>query len=517
VLPRGGSLDLIAGAGMTEVAARDLMRDLIAALASGERADVAGPAAGAPARRDRAVSGLAYDGSALLAGAAIPLDGPKASDLVVAAYKRFDPADLKRLADLYAIDELRVAKEPPGEAWMALPVLDARGEPAAYLAWRPERPGDLMRERLVPLTLFGSCVAILLFSLVIGYIRWVAKDLARSQEQAQNLLGRDPLSGLANRLLFGERLDEELNRLGRTGGGLAVMFLDLDRFKEVNDTYGHQAGDELIKMVAKRLSELLRSTDTLSRFGGDEFAVIQTALRSREDADSLARRILDSLTHPFEINGTPVSIGVSIGISLAPDNGLKREELMRLADTALYQAKSAGRNRSCFFAREMDETIRMRKVVEDDLREAIESDGLCLHYQPIFSADGQTIVGLEALVRWPHQKQGLISPARFIAIAEERGLVIPLGEWVLRRACQDGLRWPGLSIAVNVSPIQFRHRDFVASVMRVLDETGFEPSRLEIELTEGVVVENADAAEAAMMELRALGVNLALDDFGTGY
>jgi diguanylate cyclase (GGDEF)-like protein len=517
VLPRAGSLDLIAGAGMTEVAARDLMRDLIAALASGERADVAGPAAGAPARRDRAVSGLAYDGSALLAGAAIPLDGPKASDLVVAAYKRFDPADLKRLADLYAIDELRVAKEPPGEAWMALPVLDARGEPAAYLAWRPERPGDLMRERLVPLTLFGSCVAILLFSLVIGYIRWVAKDLARSQEQAQNLLGRDPLSGLANRLLFGERLDEELNRLGRTGGGLAVMFLDLDRFKEVNDTYGHQAGDELIKMVAKRLSELLRSTDTLSRFGGDEFAVIQTALRSREDADSLARRILDSLTHPFEINGTPVSIGVSIGISLAPDNGLKREELMRLADTALYQAKSAGRNRSCFFAREMDETIRMRKVVEDDLREAIESDGLCLHYQPIFSADGQTIVGLEALVRWPHQKQGLISPARFIAIAEERGLVIPLGEWVLRRACQDGLRWPGLSIAVNVSPIQFRHRDFVASVMRVLDETGFEPSRLEIELTEGVVVENADAAEAAMMELRALGVNLALDDFGTGY
>jgi diguanylate cyclase (GGDEF)-like protein len=517
VLPRAGSLDLIAGAGRTEVAARDLMRDLIAALASGERADVAGPAAGALARRDRAVSGLAYDGSALLAGAAIPLDGPKASDLVVAAYKRFDPADLKRLADLYAIDELRVAKEPPGEAWMALPVLDARGEPAAYLAWRPERPGDLMRERLVPLTLFGSCVAILLFSLVIGYIRWVAKDLARSQEQAQNLLGRDPLSGLANRLLFGERLDEELNRLGRTGGGLAVMFLDLDRFKEVNDTYGHQAGDELIKMVAKRLSELLRSTDTLSRFGGDEFAVIQTALRSREDADSLARRILDSLTHPFEINGTPVSIGVSIGISLAPDNGLKREELMRLADTALYQAKSAGRNRSCFFAREMDETIRMRKVVEDDLREAIESDGLCLHYQPIFSADGQTIVGLEALVRWPHQKQGLISPARFIAIAEERGLVIPLGEWVLRRACQDGLRWPGLSIAVNVSPIQFRHRDFVASVMRVLDETGFEPSRLEIELTEGVVVENADAAEAAMMELRALGVNLALDDFGTGY
>jgi EAL domain-containing protein (putative c-di-GMP-specific phosphodiesterase class I) len=165
----------------------------------------------------------------------------------------------------------------------------------------------------------------------------------------------------------------------------------------------------------------------------------------------------------------------------------------------------------------MDETIRMRKVVEDDLRHAIAADELVLHYQPLVSADGQTIVGLEALVRWPHAKQGLISPARFISLAEERGLVIPLGEWVLRRACEDGRRWPGLRIAVNVSPIQFRHRDFVTSVMRALRETGFDPARLELELTEGVVVEDADAAEAAMMELRAMGVHLALDDFGTGY
>jgi diguanylate cyclase (GGDEF)-like protein len=385
---------------------------------------------------------------------------------------------------------------------------------AAMILWTSD---DGLRERLMPLTLLGAGTAIVLLVLVVGYVRWVARDLARSQEQAQSLLGRDPLSGLPNRLLFAERLDEELNRVGRTGGGLGVIFLDLDRFKDVNDTYGHQAGDELIKLAARRLEDLLRTTDTLSRFGGDEFAIIQTALRSRQDAEVLARRILDSLTHPFEINGTPVTVGASIGIALAPDNGTNREDLMRLADTALYQAKSEGRNRYCFFARQMDETIRMRKVVEDDLREAIENDGLCLHYQPIFSADGQTIVALEALVRWPHAKQGLISPARFIAIAEERGLVIPLGEWVLRRACQDGLRWPGLTIAVNVSPIQFRHRDFVNSVMRVLGDTGFDASRLEIELTEGVVVENADAAEAAMMELRALGVNLALDDFGTGY
>jgi len=296
-----------------------------------------------------------------------------------------------------------------------------------------------------------------------------------------------------------------------------VMFLDLDRFKEVNDTYGHQAGDELLKQVAERLSGLLRGADTLARFGGDEFAIIQTLVRSRVDAESLSRRVLDSLTQPFEIAGTQVTVGVSIGVALAPEHGLDREGLMRLADTALYQSKSEGRNRASFFVSQMDETIRMRKVVEDDLREAIASDQLTLHYQPLFSADGRTVVGLEALVRWPHPTQGLIAPDRFIAMAEERGLIIPLGEWVLRRACRDGKRWPGLRIAVNVSPIQFRHRDFVGKVVEALEETGFDATRLELELTEGVVVEDADAAEAAMMELRALGVHLALDDFGTGY
>jgi diguanylate cyclase (GGDEF)-like protein len=478
-------------------------------------------ASSAAASGELAASRLVYDGAAALAAVALPLARPHAEAsvgrLLITGYKRLDPAELRSLADLHAIDGLRLTAAAPAEGWIGLPILDHRGEAKAHLVWRPERPGDIMRERLVPLTLFGSLVAIALFAFVIGYIRWIARDLAVSQEHAQNLLGRDPLSGLPNRLLFGERLDQELSRISRSGGGLAVMFLDLDRFKDVNDTYGHAAGDELIEQVARRLEQLLRATDTLSRFGGDEFAVIQTGLRSSQDADALARRILDAVTRPFEINGTPVSVGVSIGISLAPDNGLAREDLMRLADTALYQAKSEGRNRFRFFARAMDETIRMRKTVEDDLRSAIHQDELCLHYQPIFSADGQDIVALEALVRWPHAKEGLISPSRFIAIAEERGLVIPLGEWVLRRACQDGLRWPGLRVAVNVSPIQFRHRDFVASVMRVLKETGFEPSRLEIELTEGVVVEDADAAEAAMMELRALGVNLALDDFGTGY
>ena len=374
-----------------------------------------------------------------------------------------------------------------------------------------------IRERLASVAMSGSVIAVLLLVLLVYYTRRLARELANNEERVQDLFGRDPLSSLPNRLIFTERLDGELRRLGRMEGGVAVLFLDLDRFKDVNDTYGHQAGDELIKQVAHRLSDLLRGADTLARFGGDEFAIIQTGIRSSQDAEALARRILESLGSGFRVGDAEVSIGVSIGIALAPENGDNHEVLMRLADTALYQAKSEGRNRFSFFERTMDEAIRMRKVVEDDLRHAILRDELTLYYQPVYSAEGNAIVGVEALVRWPHAKQGLISPSSFIAIAEERGLVIPLGEWVLRRACEDGKRWPNLRIAVNVSPIQFRHRDFVDSVIRTLRETRFDPTRLEIELTEGVVVEDADAAEAAMMELRALGVNLALDDFGTGY
>jgi diguanylate cyclase (GGDEF)-like protein len=331
------------------------------------------------------------------------------------------------------------------------------------------------------------------------------------------MAGLDALSGLPNRLIFSDRLERELVRMSRGGEGLAVMFLDLDRFKDVNDTYGHEAGDELIKQVAIRLSDLLRGADTLARFGGDEFAIIQTGVKNIRDAEALARRILDSITHPFNVPGGSVTVGISIGVSLAPSNGEERETLMRLADTALYQAKNEGRNRYSFFQRQMDEALKLRKIVEDDLRNAIAGDEMMLYYQPVVSADGETIVGVEALVRWPHMRHGLISPGQFISIAEERGLIIPLGEWVLRRACEDAKRWPNLKVAVNVSPIQFRHKDFVASVTRVVERSGIDPTRLEIELTEGVVVDDADAAEVAMMELRALGVRLALDDFGTGY
>jgi diguanylate cyclase (GGDEF)-like protein len=432
------------------------------------------------------------------------------------AIKRLDEAALVSLGIQVGLNDVRLEREEPAPA-ASLKISGAAGSPGLVLAWSPENPGNLMRDRLVPLALSGFLVTLVLFGFVLFYLHWITKDLARTQAQSQELLGRDPLSGLANRLLFGQRLDGALAALPEADSALAVLFIDLDRFKDVNDTYGHKAGDELIQLVAQRLVNVIRSTDTLARFGGDEFAIIQTGLRSAADAEGLAKRILDALTQPFAISDTQVIVGASIGVALAPENGNSRETLMRLADTALYQAKSEGRNRYSFFQARMDETIRMRKTVEDDLRRAISEDELVLEYQPLFSSDGEKIVGLEALVRWPHPTKGLINPSEFIAIAEERGLIMPLGEWVLRRACEDCKRWPDIRIAVNVSPIQFRHRNYVETVVRVLEETNFDPTRLELELTEGVVVEDADAAEDAMMELRALGVHLALDDFGTGY
>ena len=471
--------------------------------------------------RDAFTTRLLFDGSEIYAAFAVPVGMPVAAGqrerAVLVGVQYLSSGTLGKVASLHGLEAFRVSVTPPPDMASSLPVRDARGEIAAFMTWAPNRPGDLLRTRLIPLTLAGFCVAVLLFGLVAGYLQGLARDLARSEKQSRELIGRDPLSGLANRLFFGQQLDQELDRLARGARGLTVMFIDLDRFKNVNDTFGHQAGDHLIQLVAERLLQLLRTTDTIARFGGDEFAIIQTGVRSPLDAAGLARRILDSLGEPFTLAHSQVTIGASIGIALAPENADGRETLMRLADAALYQAKNDGRNRYSFFESRMDETIRMRKLVEDDLRRAIEEDGLVLHYQPLFSSDGVTVVGLEALVRWPHPTRGLISPGEFIAIAEEHGLVIPLGEWVLRRACLDGLRWPGLRVAINVSAIQFRHRDFVRSIKAMLLETGFEPSRLELELTEGVVVDDADAAQAAMVELRAMGVHLALDDFGTGY
>jgi diguanylate cyclase (GGDEF)-like protein len=435
----------------------------------------------------------------------------------IVGYRRVTSTMLNELSQRYRVADIRMVRDMPADplARRAIPAPD--GSVRAWLTWTPDRPGDAMLSQFIWALagvglLFGG-----IFAFVVHRLRAAAHQIAIRESQIQRLAGQDELSLLPNRRTFDLRLDQELAHLGRSGKGLAVMLIDLDRFKAVNDTYGHTAGDELIRQVAQRLTKLVRSGDTVARIGGDEFGIIQTHGNFPAGCAALGERILEALTEPFIIMGVATTIGCSIGIALAPEDANDREALLRLADTALYQSKNGGRNRYSFFEAQMNRTLALKRMVEEDLRHAIENDELLLHYQPQVSIDGATIVGVEALVRWHHPVHGMVPPAEFIGIAEERGLIVPLSEWVLRQACKEAKRWEGIRLAVNVSPIQFRHKDFVANVIRALDETGFDPTRLELELTEGVVVDDADAAEAAMMDLRAHGVGLALDDFGTGY
>ena len=425
---------------------------------------------------------------------------------------------LEALANRFGGTQLRVTVgEDIAKSETSIPLFARTGEVTAALTWAADLPGDQVIRGVLPVVLLGALVLAVFSVLAFVQVRRILSEMLDAEARAKHMAGLDPLTGLSNRISFMDRVRTELTRVERGLDGIAVIFVDLDKFKEVNDTLGHAAGDRLLVAVSRRLTEQLRGSDALARLGGDEFAVVQTQVKSPRDAEALARRLLEAVHEPFDLEGAEAYVGLSMGIALSPQNGASAEDLVRFADVALYRSKAEGRNRFSFFEDRMDEAVRVRKLVEDELRAAIDDGQLQLAYQPQVSVDGSRIVSVEALVRWNHPVQGLISPARFIPIAEERGLIIPLGEWVLRRACEEAKAWPGISIAVNVSAVQFKHRDFVASVSRVLDETGFDAARLEIELTESVVVDDADAAELAMMELRAMGVRLALDDFGTGY
>ncbi len=435
----------------------------------------------------------------------------------VIASRSFDADMVVRLGARLSIQNLHLKTEGLTSDMPSITIAAADGSPAASIVWSAERPGDPILERLMPVAVFSS-LAILIFAwLSYAHVTRVTANMLRSEEKANHLAGHDTLSGLPNRLRFTEHLTSLLARVQSDSVGLAVLFIDLDKFKEVNDTYGHAAGDIVLVGCAERMAGQLRAGDFLARFGGDEFAIIQTGVRTPLDAEILGRRLVEAIRPAFQIGEAEAYVGASIGIALAPQNGTDTSELMRLADIAMYRAKNGGRNRACFFEQRMDDTLRLRKVVEDDLRHAISRNELELHYQPQVSADGSRIIGVEALVRWRHPVHGIIPPLEFISIAEERGLIVQLGEWVIRRACIDAANWGTITVACNVSAIQFRQTDFVQSVANALEDTRFDPARLELELTESVVVEDADQAEASIMELRSMGVKLALDDFGTGY
>ncbi len=351
---------------------------------------------------------------------------------------------------------------------------------------------------------------------------WVAtqediSERVRAEAQITHLAHYDVLTDLPNRALFREQLERELERAKR-GEPLAVLYIDIDEFKSVNDLLGHPAGDELLKAVASRLQSCVRATDFVARLGGDEFAIVQTGIAQPDDVVDLVKRIYDAIREPYECLGHRVATDASIGIALAPNDGTDLDELLKRADLAMYGAKADGRRTYRFFEPEMDARVKARRTLELDMRQAIADGDFALHYQPVVDLETNAIVGCEALLRWNHAQRGMISPAEFIPIAEETGLICEIGDWVLATACAEATNWPpGITIAVNVSPVQFRSHAFSLKVANALSTSGLAANRLELEITEAVLIRDDEAALAMLQHLRALGVRIALDDFGTGY
>ena len=432
---------------------------------------------------------------------------------------KFINADvLAGIATQLGLTNLRAAGDsavPEGDFVYTLDAPD--GENIARFAWTAKRPGAEIVQSVVPFIAVALAGFALLAAFVLRYMRRTAVAIAAGETRLRHLAMHDPLCGLPNRIFFGERLEAMIDQVHATETPAAVLYIDLDHFKDVNDTLGHPVGDELIRNVTLRLSHTLRGRDHVARLGGDEFAVISNIGGDTVEIMTLAQRIITALCAPYNIGGQNIVIGASIGIAVIDRHCAGAADIMRYADMALYRAKNEGRNRACIYDAAMDADLSKRKLLEGDLREAIETNQLRVMYQPIVNKSGDTMTGVEALCRWTHPTRGEISPVEFIAIAEHSGLIVELGAWVLRQALTDGKAWPGLTVAVNVSPLQFRRADFAEVVERALEETGFDPARLELELTETVLLGNIDTAEAGMLRLKALGVRLALDDFGTGY
>jgi diguanylate cyclase (GGDEF)-like protein len=343
----------------------------------------------------------------------------------------------------------------------------------------------------------------------------MAQQIAHSAEH-------DFLTGLPNRMLLNDRLTQAITMAPRHSKKVAVLFLDLDGFKHINDSLGHPTGDKLLQSIAKRLVDCVRGSDTVSRQGGDEFVVLLSEVERSEDTAITARRMLQSVAEAHSIDQHDLHVTTSIGVSVYPDDGIDAETLIKNADTAMYQAKENGRQSYQFFKPAMNVRAVERQAIEESLRRALEREEFAVHYQPIVNLKTGEITGAEALLRWTHPVRGSVPPAKFIPIAEDCGLILPIGKWVLREACRQTRAWvdaglPLTTIAVNISAMEFRSENFLPDVFAILNETGLDPRALELELTESVLMKHAESTEAILNTLRARGVQLAVDDFGTGY
>jgi diguanylate cyclase (GGDEF)-like protein/PAS domain S-box-containing protein len=366
----------------------------------------------------------------------------------------------------------------------------------------------------------GRCIAVSVQRMANGGTVTTHQDITdqrRAEAKITHMALHDALTGLPNRVLLNERLENALAR-ARRGELVATHMLDLDHFKHVNDTLGHPAGDKLLRLVTERLVAQVRETDTIARMGGDEFAIMQIGISQPPDATALAHRVTEALSAPFEIDGHQVVIGTSVGIALSPMDGVSPEQIIRNADLALYRAKGDGRGTYRFFEQEMDTQMQARHALERDLRRALPACEFELYYQPVVDLATDSISGFEALIRWHHPEKGMIPPDAFIPLAEEIGLIVPLGEWTIRQACAQAARWPAdLKVAVNLSATQFRSPGLIGVIANALAASGLAPDRLELEITETTLLHDSEATLAMLYRLRELGVRIAMDDFGTGY
>jgi len=462
-------------------------------------------------------SGPAAVGVALVRQKSGALSVPAGQRRYLIFVRHLDDAKVQTMAENYVVRGLKfVAPDHP--ARLAVPVVDPLGATLGKMVWLPRGPGDMSYQQARPLVV-GALGLVGLFFVVLLILGSLANKRLRAEEaDAREAALRDRLSGLLNREGMRVRVDEMIENAKAQRTNVLLLYLDLDGFKEINDSYGHGTGDQLIRAVAAGLKVLVPDSATLARLGGDEFAIAFPATELNEGlALGLAEQVLDFLSAPLEIGLRVIVVGASIGIAMSPEGRVGREEMVRRADLAMYKAKETGRARMVCYDSDMDSDREGRNAMEIDLRFAIENETLDVAYQPLVDATTHEMIGVEALARWDRPGYGQISPEVFVAVAETSGLIEGLGLLVLRRACEAAMGWPGLRVAVNVSPSQFRNPAFADYVHAVLKETEIEPARVTLEITEGYIIQNPKRIRAAIERLKALGVKVALDDFGSGF
>jgi diguanylate cyclase (GGDEF)-like protein len=424
----------------------------------------------------------------------------------------------ERLIARYLIGDGQFVRRPTASGAASYPLINGPGRIIAFFEWQPDRPGERFVARTAPALALAFALATIVMLWLVHRLWRSTMELQAGRLTAQYQASHDSLTGLPNRSRFDEVLGRTMMARRPYDQGVALLMLDLDRFKQVNDTLGHQSGDDLIRAVSQRLTTLMAPEDMLARLGGDEFGVIHFSKRGLAGHLELSQRMIDAVGKPFEILGSEAFVGVSIGIVVIGTSDSDRREITRKADIALYEAKSTGRNRAVVYEDTMDELLQNRHTIEAELREALRRDDqLSVAFQPLFSREGGSVRGAEALARWTHPTLGIVSPARFVPVAETTGLIEALGEFVLREACQLGARHPGMTIAVNISPAQLRNPKFPERLFDMLLETGMAPSDLEVEITESILLDDEQVATAALRTFRDAGIRIALDDFGTGY